>query len=240
MTLLYGLIAIFAALLGYSVWQSKREPGRARGLMVLATTGILAGVVGSVYLTLRTPPPPKIPPQWNQALAEVMGRQVTKLAPQGGQVLVFILPEAMARMQATLGDIREQHQQGLQRGLAKNFTLTLVDNASATIPSFNGSFLTPEAFQEALRAYPDAKAVVSFLPLSTPLPDAEAGAGTPPKVIVFAATPELARSEIEAGRVHAAVVVRLNAAVDLWKTPKGDVQQVFDARYELLTAGSLR
>ena len=45
MTLLYVLILIFAGLLGWGVWQSRRDADSGQWLMILAVLSVSSGVV---------------------------------------------------------------------------------------------------------------------------------------------------------------------------------------------------
>lgn len=236
--MIYMVILVLTALLAYTVWQARRNPGRGQLLIVLLAIAVLATSGFALYRSLRTPPPPKVPPQWNLALGEVLAKHVSQLVPDGGRVLLFIVPESMARQQADLQTVREAHLEAFQRGLAQNLTVTVIDQLP-NIPILNTSFLTPEALQGAVAAFPDAKAVVSFLPPSGPLPGLVTADGrAPPKVIAFAISPESVQQDLEEGRLQAAVVIRRDPA-NLWKPPTGDAQQVFESRYRLITRNNL-
>lgn len=236
--MIYTVIVALAVVLGCLVWRARRNPGRGQLPIVVLAAALLATSAFALYRSLQTPPPPKVPPQWNLALGEVLAKHVSQLVPDGGRVLLFIVPESMARQQADLQTVREAHLQAFQRGLAKNLTVTVIDQLP-NIPILSTSFLTPEALQGAVAAFPDAKAVVSFLPPSGPLPGLTTVDGAPaPKVIAFAISPDSVQQDLEDGHLQAAVVIRRDPA-NLWQTPTGDAQQIFDSRYRLITRENL-
>ena len=236
--MIYIVILVLTGLLAYVVWQARRNPARSQLMIVVLAIALVVTSVFALYRNLRTPPPPKVPPQWNLALGEVLAKQISQLVPDGGRVLLFIVPESMAKQQSDLQTVRASHLEAFQRGLAKNLTVTVIDQLP-NIPILSTSFLTPEALQGAIGAFPDAKAVVSFLPPSGPLPDLVTVPGTsPPKIIVFAISPESVQQDLQDGRLQAAVVIRRDPA-NLWKTPTGDALQIFESRYRLITRDNL-
>ena len=100
-------------------------------------------------------------------------------------------------------------------------------------------FLNAKDLLDALRTYPDTKVVAIFLGVPEPLPDLAGAGGAGPKVICHGMSEDMARQELRAGHIHAAVVYRITKQVNSAPVPKDDVQQMFDANYQLLTPENL-
>ncbi len=233
-----SLLLILAA--GATAWaflRFKKNPQQGTGLLALSVIALITLLVLSFfvhsdksegYTALQKSM------EGESVVAEIMGRQATRLVPEGGRVLIFTSSESVARRVRGLGMQREAQLGGLKRGLAKNFTLTVFELPPTQGPYFG--FLHAKDLLDALRTYPDTKAIVIFLGVPQPLPDLAGAGGVGPKVICRSMPEELARQELRAGHIHAAVVYRTTKQINPAPVTKGDdVQQTFDAHYQLLT-----
>jgi hypothetical protein len=110
--MLYVVIVILCALLGFAIWRAKANPQQGLAFpMVMAVLVHITSAI-AVFKALRTEPAPQIPVGWYESLGIVLGEQVTKLVPAGGKVLVFITPEATANHQESMREERTQHLRG--------------------------------------------------------------------------------------------------------------------------------
>ncbi len=229
--LLKILIALFMGITGYVFWQYKKSERRENGLVVLCSGVLIVLVAISFFVTPSASPVPDVPRGWDSAKAEILAQQVSKLVPGGGRVLVFMASETAVRQQDAMRAQRENYLYGLKRGLAPGLTLVLAETRSTTAPGVDS--FHQDLLDAALRANPDVKAVVNFFWMPGPV---RLSGGSRPKMVVSGLTEELARKEIAAGFVDAAVVDKTNSGVNLWEEPSGSVQDIFDRRYILVTA----
>ena len=105
----------------------KSTGGHGKVLVLLLGSALIAVAVGSSWVGSRPPPEQFEPSEWNRALGEMLGRQASKLVPEGGKVLVFVSPQVMARRDQRLRVARVDQLQGLKIGLAKNLNITVIE-----------------------------------------------------------------------------------------------------------------
>ena len=227
---LVTIILLVLAIWMVALWmQSKKNPGRGTGALWLPVGLAIVVFILSWFIPSPKPNTLRAAATWDTAMAEVLGGHVYKLVPEGGTVLVFIIAEKATINLATLAAQREDYLNGLRRGLGKQFNIIQIESATS-----QGTF-DSESLQAAIRSHPDAKAVVNFLwspqglkGIAVPLPT------TWPKIVAGGMSEAAAKTALEKGWIHAAVVNRPGVTIDVNQLPEGNAQQIFDSRYLLM------
>lgn len=220
--LLVLLVALAAA---YGMQRRGNAAAKAALPIILALTLILVAVHG--VRTLHRPAP-QVNFSFDQAAACVLGKHLVSALPRAGPVLVF--PDKG-------GLLSNAQRKGLEEALAgSGFERVDFPTPPEEEEVAFDDGLWSGQLRNVLQAHPDVVAFVSFrgLPIDFTAGDLDR---LPPLFLVDDAREGTWLPLLQSGHLRAAVTLRHTIDWDANPAPGATPEEIFDLRYELVTAG---